>query len=107
MPIRDFGLFFDGANTQPQEVVANGSVINGLTFFDIPIGMDLYLKLGNNQRTGPIRNPISLDFGPGSDFADVSEGVWLQIDVPAPGARPFGFASYSSANAGTPAARRG
>ncbi len=74
-------------------LVRDGNVINGLNVKGIPAGVSVFLKLGNNERIGPIDNGPFV-FGPGTAFSDVSEGVWLETDAAFPGVVVTGFVSY-------------
>jgi hypothetical protein len=94
MPIQP--LRVDCNDLDEQITVHPGSVVNGVTILNVPTGVELFFRLGNNPRIGPITDPITLYFGDDLDISDVSEGLWFQVDVLTPGSFVRGWISYRS-----------
>lgn len=70
----------------PQEhtAVESGKVINGLCVSRVPRGVEYYIRFGNNQWSGPWEGIVTWTFGLGVPRRDVSEGVYVRVDVPVP-----------------------
>lgn len=93
MPVRK--LRIDTNDTDWQEVVTPGSVINGVTILKIPTGVELEYRLGNNQEIDGIDSPITMYFGDDLDISDVTEGLWMRPTAAVVGTVK-GWVSYRS-----------
>lgn len=85
--------------TGVQQLVAVGNRFNGLTVLAVPIGLQFFIRFGNNPRIGPITDAISITF---QDVppSDVEEGVFAEIDVAVPGSIVPGWVSYAQPGQG-------
>lgn len=92
MPIRPFRASL--ATTDEVEICPAGAVINGINITGVPTGVVPLLRLGNNQRVELPSGPSTLTFGPGAAEEDVTEGAYLSVASPVPGASVVGFVSY-------------
>jgi hypothetical protein len=72
------------ATTALQEVVRRSQRFNGVSVIHSPPGVEFFVKIGNNPRTGPYRGRPVWVFGSDVPAIDKSEGFWLQVDAVVP-----------------------